>query len=95
MITKAELATIIAEKTGFTKKQANAMLDAFTDTITEKLSNGETVRLTGFGTFESRLREARTGIDPQTKKKIKIAAKYVPAFKAGQTLKNAVACHKG
>ena len=90
-MTKTELISAIAEKTELTKKDSGKALEAITATITETLAKGEKVQLVGFGTFEPRKRAARTGINPQTKKKIKIKATKVPAFKAGQALKDAVA----
>jgi len=90
-MTKAELITMVAEKSGTTKKQADIALSAVIDSITETLANGEKVQLVGFGTFEVRERAAREGVNPQNKKKIKIPAAKVPAFKAGRALKEAVA----
>ena len=90
-MTKAELVTAIANKTDLTKKNSEAALAAVLESITEALENGERVVLVGFGTFEVRARAARTGINPQTKKTIKIPAAKVPAFKAGRALKDAVA----
>ncbi|MGN0588194.1 MAG: HU family DNA-binding protein [Ruminiclostridium sp.] len=90
-MTKAELIAAIAEKAGMTKKDADAALSATIDTITDTLAKGDKIQLVGFGTFEVRERAAREGINPQTKKKITIAATKVPAFKAGRALKDAVA----
>ncbi len=90
-MTKAELVTAIAGKTELTKKDSEAALTAVLESITEALKKGDKVALVGFGTFEVRARAARTGINPQTKKKIKIPAAKVPAFKAGKALKEAVA----
>ncbi len=90
-MTKAELVSAIAEKTEFTKKDSEAALAAVLESITDALKKGDKVALVGFGTFEVRARAARTGINPQTKKKIKIPAAKVPAFKAGKALKEAVA----
>ena len=90
-MTKAELISAIAEKTELTKKDSGKAVDAFTAIVSETLAKGGKVQLVGFGTFEARERAARTGINPQTKKKIKIKATKVPAFKAGQALKDAVA----
>ena len=90
-MTKAELVSAIAEKTEFTKKDSEAALAAVLESITDALIKGDKVALVGFGTFEVRARAARTGINPQTKKKIKIPAAKVPAFKAGKALKEAVA----
>ena len=89
-MTKAELVTSIAEKTGLTKKDSEKALAAFVDTVTETLAKGDSIQLVGFGTFEVRERAARAGINPRTKEKIAIAATKVPAFKAGRALKDAV-----
>ena len=89
-MTKAELVTMVAEKADITKKEAEKAISAVVDSITETLAKGEKIQLVGFGTFEVRERAARTGINPQTKAKIKIKASKVPAFKAGSALKEAV-----
>ncbi|MGN1341589.1 MAG: HU family DNA-binding protein [Oscillospiraceae bacterium] len=89
-MTKAELVTAIAEKSGLTKKDSEKALAAFIDTVTDTLANGDSIQLVGFGTFEVRERAERTGINPRTKESIKIAATKVPAFKAGRALKDAV-----
>lgn len=89
-MTKAELVTAVAEKSGMTKKDSEAALTAIIDTITETLAKGDKIQLVGFGSFEVRNRAEREGINPQTQKKIKIAATKVPAFKAGRALKDAV-----
>ncbi len=90
-MTKAELVSAIAEKTGFTKKDSEAALTAVLASVTDALKKGDKISLVGFGTFEVRARAARKGINPQTKKKINIPATKVPAFKAGKALKEAVA----
>ncbi len=90
-MTKAELVNIIADKGAYSKKDAEKALATVTAAITDALIKGEKVSLVGFGTFETRERKAKTGINPLTKTKIKIAAKKVPAFKAGKALKDAVA----
>ena len=89
-MTKAELVTSIAEKTGLTKKDSEKALAAFVDTVTETLAKGDSIQLVGFGTFEVRERAAREGINPRTKEKIEIAATKDPAFKARRALKDAV-----
>lgn len=89
-MTKAELIAAIAEKSGMTKKDADAALSAVIDTITDTLAKGDKIQLVGFGTFEVRERKAREGINPQSKDKIQIPATKVPAFKAGRALKDAV-----
>ena len=90
-MTKAELISAIAEKTELSKKDSEKALNATVAVITDTLAKGGKIQLVGFGTFETRDRKAREGINPQTKKKIKIPATKVPAFKAGRALKDAVA----
>ena len=89
-MTKLELVNAIAEKTGSTKKSAEASLNALTEIITESLKKGDKIQLVGFGTFEVRKRAARKGKNPQTQEEIKIPASKAPAFKAGKALKDAV-----
>ena len=88
---KAELAAIVAEKAGLTKKDADAAITAVIDAITDALVKGDKVQFVGFGTFEVRERGARTGKNPRTGEVIEIAACKQPAFKAGKALKDAVA----
>ncbi len=87
---KSELIAAIAAKTGETKKDAEATLNAFIDVVTEALVKGEKVQLVGFGSFEVRKRAARKGRNPQTKEEIKIPASKAPVFKAGKALKELV-----
>lgn len=87
---KSELIAAIAAKTGETKKDAEATLNAFVDVVTEALVKGEKVQLVGFGSFEVRKRAARKGRNPQTKEEIKIPASKAPVFKAGKALKELV-----
>ena len=87
---KSELIAAIASKTGATKKDAEATLNAFIDVVTETLVKGDKVQLVGFGSFEVRKRAARKGRNPQTKEEIKIPASTAPVFKAGKALKDLV-----
>ncbi|MBQ8696372.1 MAG: HU family DNA-binding protein [Clostridia bacterium] len=88
---KTELVAAVAAKANLSKKDAEAAVAAFTASIEEALKAGEKVQLVGFGTFEVRERGARQGRNPQTGAVVEIAAAKVPAFKAGQALKNAIA----
>ena len=88
-MTKADFVDRLAAKSGLTKKDAAAVVDAFVDVVTEALSKGEDVQFTGFGKFYVQKRQARQGINPQTKQTITIAACEVPKFSAGMALKNA------
>ncbi len=87
---KLELIAAIADKTGFSKKDSEKALAAFTEVVTEELVKKNKVQIVGFGTFEARERAARKGINPLTKQPIDIEASVVPAFKAGKALKDAV-----
>ena len=89
-INKTELVVSIAEKAAISKKDAEKALSAFLDTVAEELKKGEKIQLVGFGTFEVRERAARTGINPQTKQTIEIAASKNPVFKAGKALKDSL-----
>jgi DNA-binding protein HU-beta len=89
-LTKQHLIDEIAAKTGLTKKQSGAALNALLETVQDALAQGDSVSLIGFGTFEVRDRAARDGRNPQTGAPIRIPAKKVPAFKAGKQLKNAI-----
>ena len=86
-MSKIELVAAIAEKTGLTKKDSEAAVNAFIGTVTEQLKKGEKVQLIGFGTFEVSERAARTGRNPQTGADMTIAASKAPKFKAGKALK--------
>ena len=88
---KAELIAAVAEKTGMSKKDTEAVIAATFEAVTETLSKGDKVQLVGFGSFEVKKRAARLGRNPKTKETIKIEASKAPVFKAGKALKDAVA----
>ena len=87
---KAELVEEVNGKVGITKKDAGKVVDAVTETITNTLKKGEKVTLVDFGTFQVIERKARKGINPQTRKTIKIPAKKVPKFRPGKGLREEV-----
>ncbi|TBL69025.1 HU family DNA-binding protein [Paenibacillus thalictri] len=87
---KTDLVNNISAKSGMTKKDVEAVLNNFLGEITTALSSGDKVQLIGFGTFETRKRSGRTGRNPQTGNTITIPESKVPAFKAGNKLKDAV-----
>lgn len=89
-VNKKELAGVIAEKGGFTKKDSEAFLDCFMEAVTETLADGDEIKLTGFGTFGTRVTNARNGVNPQTGEAIKIESRVKPYFKAGKTLRESV-----
>ena len=87
---KTELVDAIAKETGLSKKDSDAAVKAFVDTVTKALKKKDKVQLVGFGTFETVKRAARNGKNPQTGATIKIPASVAPKFKAGKALKDAV-----
>jgi DNA-binding protein HU-beta len=87
---KTELVAAMAEKAGLSKKDAEAALKAFTETVTDELKKGEKIALVGFGTFEVSERAAREGRNPLTGAPMTIAASKTPAFAAGKALKDAI-----
>ena len=88
---KTQLIDVVAKEADLKKKDAEKAVAAVIDAVVDTLKAGEKVQLVGFGTFEVRERAARTGINPQTKQTIKIAASKNPVFKAGKAFKDAVA----
>jgi DNA-binding protein HU-beta len=87
---KKELIERIAEKADVPKGEAQKHFEAFEEVVTEALKAGEEVQITGFGKFSVKERKAREGRNPQTGQKMKIAAQKVPAFSAGNALKQVV-----
>lgn len=87
---KSELVNAIAAKSGLSKKNSEAALNAMISSIEEALVAGEKVVLVGFGTFEVKQRAERKGRNPQTKEEIVIPASKAPVFKAGKGLKDKV-----
>lgn len=87
-MTKSQLIDNVAQKTGLKKKEAEASVNAFIESLEEALVKGEKVQLVGFGTFEVKERAARTGRNPQTKKTITIPASKHLSFTAGKSIKD-------
>ena len=85
---KSELVAAVQEATQLKKKDAEAAVVAFVDTIKEALKKGEKVQLIGFGTFESKKRPARLARNPRTGEEIKVEASKAPVFKASKALKD-------
>ena len=87
---KAELITVLTEKTGLAKIDNEKVLNALVEAITEQLQNGDKISLVGFGTFEVKERAERKGRNPKTMEELIIPASKAPTFKAGKALKDAV-----
>jgi len=88
---KAELVEQMASKSKLSKSVCKQALEAFTESIGDALQEGESVVLTGFGTFTVAERKSRTGVNPATGKKMEIEAKNVAKFKPGKALRDMVA----
>ena len=89
-VNKTELIDKVAESTDLSKAAATRAVEAVLDAITGSLRSGDTITLSGFGTFSVSNRAARTGRNPRTGEAIAIAASKSPKFKAGKGLKDAV-----
>ena len=87
---KAELIAAISKKTDISRKDVEKVVMSMLDTITETLREGDKVSLVGFGTFKSKQRASREGINPRTKERIVIPATKSPTFKAGKVLKEEI-----
>ncbi len=90
-MTKQEFVDAVAADAGLTKRDAEAAVNAFLDTVTKALKNGDSVTFTGFGKFSTSQRAARDGRNPRNPSQvIRIPAATVPKFSAGSQLKKAV-----
>ncbi len=87
---KRDLVDAVANKSELDRRSAESAIDAAVEAISGALAEGDKVTLPGFGIFEVRQRNARTGRNPQTGETIEIAASKAPAFKPATALKTAV-----
>ena len=85
---KNELIRAIANNARIKLKDASDSLDCVIDTITEALNNGEKIQISGFGTFELKVKPAREGINPKTQEKIQVEETRTPTFKFGKAYKD-------
>ena len=85
---KVELVEAMVKKTGLSKKDAEAALKAFVETVEAEVKKGHKVQLVGFGTFELSKRAARKGRNPKTGEVMKIKASKAPKFKPGKAFKD-------
>ena len=87
---KVQLIAEVAKKTGLSKAEASAGVNAMIDLICGSLTKNEKVTITGFGSFDVGLRQARRGVNPHTQRHIEIPELRLPRFKAGKALRNLV-----
>ena len=91
---KEEMVNALAQKTGYTKKDSEIVLDAVFQIISDTLASGRKVQVVGFGTFEVKERAPRMGRNPKATMPVPIPAKRVPYFTPGKVLKSRVECSK-
>ena len=89
-ITKTDLIEIIAEELNTSKINAEKFLNTTLESIVNLVSQGKTVRLTGFGSFQKSERKAREGVNPKTKTRIVISSYATASFKVGKNFKEIV-----
>jgi DNA-binding protein HU-beta len=89
-VNRNDLVDAVAERTGLAKSDAARAVEALLGAVTDALRKGETVTLSGFGSFVAKTRAARTGRNPRTGESIAIPASRAPTFKAGKGLKDAL-----
>ncbi|MBL7031816.1 MAG: integration host factor subunit alpha [Nitrospira sp.] len=89
-MTKADLADRIYEKIGLPKKEATAIVETLFDSMKNILSEGESIKITGFGTFLVRKKGERKGRNPKTGEELKIEQRVVVTFKPSLQFKSLV-----
>ena len=94
-LTKAELAGMLFDEVGLNKREAKDFVDAYFETISKALEQGEQVKLSGFGNFQLRDKSERPGRNPKTGEEIPISARRVVTFKPGQKLRARVEAYAG
>jgi integration host factor subunit alpha len=94
-LTKAEMAEALFNQLGLNKREARELVDLFFEEVRHALSNGEQVKLSGFGNFDLRDKNQRPGRNPKTGEEIPISARRVVTFRPGQKLKARVEAYAG
>ena len=87
---KSEFVALVAEQVGLSKKDTEKTIDAVFAAVGDIIASGDKLQISGFGTFETKERAARTGHYPRTGEEISIDAATVPVFKPGKALKDKV-----
>ncbi|MDF2699278.1 MAG: hup [Haloplasmataceae bacterium] len=87
---KSQLINVVAEKTEMKKKEVELIVDTMINTIYDSLKSDDKVTISGFGTFETKHRQERSGVNPKTGEKIIVSEAILPIFKAGKTFKEEV-----
>jgi DNA-binding protein HU-beta len=87
---KSQLINIVADKTDLKKKDGELVVDTMINTIYSTLKSNDKVTISGFGTFETKHRQERNGVNPKTGEKIVVTEAILPIFKAGKTFKEEI-----
>lgn len=89
-MTKADIVNFVFERVGLPKNEAQEMVEVVFDTIKQTLVAGESIKISGFGTFNVRKKNARIGRNPKTKEEVEITPRRVVTFKASDQLKELI-----
>ena len=89
-MTKKDLIEIISKESKISRSESKLCVEVIVEELTLAIVSGEGVEVRGFGGFYKRHRKGRMGINPKTGDKTEVAAKFVPFFKPGKFLKEAV-----
>lgn len=89
-MTKADIVDVIADATGLTKVETEAVIDGFLTTIMDALKNGERVEFRGFGSFSVKKRKPKKARNPGTGEEVLLPERYVPTFKPSKILKEQI-----
>lgn len=89
-LTKAHLAELLFEQIGLNKRESKEMIDAFFELISERLVEGEDVKISGFGNFQIRTKPPRPGRNPRTGEAVPIKSRRVVTFHASHKLKDQI-----
>mgnify|MGYP000533598646 FL=1 len=90
-VTKADLANTLFEQLGLNKREAKEFIELFFEKIRESLENGESVKLSGFGSFSVRDKRSRPGRNPKTGEEVAVTPRRVVTYKASQKVKDRIA----
>ena len=89
-LTKFNIVKSLNDEIGLNKREAKELVDSFFDNIKKLLSQGQEVKLSGFGIFQLKNKPSRPGKNPRTGENVEITARRVVTFKSGQKLKESV-----
>ena len=89
-LTKAELAELLYEQLGLNKREAKDFIEEFFELITQQVAQGQDVKISGFGNFQIRTKQARPGRNPRTGEPVMVEARRAVTFHASNSLKSEI-----